>query len=304
MVRGSAGNWACAGARPTLVQEALTPTCLHVAVTGVMTARGALSALLVALGGARVGVGRAVFARRRADGDRDALVLGMDPSARRQVEYDDPGEWWRACFDTSAPPPLSEDRAELAKDDDALLEVGATTFAEHRGVPLHVPGMRICYGLGEVAYDEPGHERSPLRSPPPEEEEGIHRGHEVARVLGAALDQRFHVGDAESRPAHYNRLRQPDAPFDRIRVGDRIGYSSAFRAPDLREFLHDHLFRYREYELMLAVRDAVGALDLEPVACWRRFNGRYVLQLWEREASRAHDGAPSARAPGSTPVAA
>ena len=68
----------------------------------------------------------------------------------------------------------------------------------------------------------------------------------------------------------------------------RGGYSCAFVASDLREFLHDNLFRYREYELMLAVRDATRVLDLEPVVCWRRFRGRYVVQLWEREVSRVH----------------
>ena len=73
-----------------------------------------------------VPVARAVFARHRADGDRDALVRGMEPGARAQVEYDDPGAWWRACFDPSAGPPLSEDRAELARatHQRALLEVG------------------------------------------------------------------------------------------------------------------------------------------------------------------------------------
>ena len=81
------------------------------------------------------------------------------------------------------------------------------------------------------------------------------------------------------------------APLDRIRAGTRVGFSCAFHAADLREFLHNHLFRYREYELMLAVRDTIRALDLEPVVCWRRFSGRYVLQLWERGASQVNQAA-------------
>jgi hypothetical protein len=39
---------------------------------------------------------------------------------------------------------------------------------------------------------------------------------------------------------------------------------------------------------MLALRDAARAVDLMPVVCWRRFTGRYVVQLWERGDSRVH----------------
>jgi hypothetical protein len=264
------------GRLPILVDETLTASCLHLAVTGVKTARHALGLLLETLVGMGVPVARAVFVRTRADGDRDALVRGMDPSARAQVEYDDPDEWWRACFDPQASPPLSEDRAELARDNDALLEVGRTTYAEHRGLPLHLAEIRICYGLADALFADA--------------ESG--RGGDVARVLHAAVEERFCAGDTGAgRPSSYNHLLQTDAPLDRVRVGGRRGYTCAFRAADLREFLHGPLFRYREYELMLAVRDTVRALDLEPVVCWGRFNGRYILQLWERGVSLVHQAA-------------
>ena len=252
------------GRMPILVAETLTEARLHVAVTGVGTAERALGLLLEALAATGVPVARAVFTRLRADGDRDALVRGMDPSAVPQVEYDDPREWWRACFDAEASPPLSEDRAELARDDNALLESGHTTFAERRGLPLHVRAMRICYGLGEARFLEAAGARAT----------------EVAHALRAAIAQRFGPGErGAAPPASYNRLKQTDAPLDSIVAAGRAGYSCAFQSVDLLEFLHDHLFRYREYELMLAVRDVVRALDLEPVVCWRRFSGRYVLQL-------------------------
>jgi hypothetical protein len=270
------------GRMPTLVEETLTSTCLHVAVTGVRTARSALELLLRTLLALGVPMRRAVFARRRADGDRDALVRGMDPTARPEVEYDDAGAWWQACFDAGAPPPMSEDRAELAQDDDALLEMGKTTYAERRGLPLHVPGVRICYGLGAaLGSDDDG---VPTRSGA-----DVSRGEEIARALQGALAERFVGGDeALSRPVHENRYHAPDAPLDRILAGGRAGYSCSFRARDLREFLHDHHYRYREYELMLALRDVARAMDLEPVVCWRRQEGRYVVQLWERSASRVH----------------
>jgi hypothetical protein len=260
------------GQEPTLVEEILTAECLHVAVTGVRSAQGALGLLLSSLTALDVPVSRAVFARLRADGDRDATVRGMDPGARPQVEYDDSADWWRACFDPAAAPPLSEDRVELTHDDNALLEVGDTTYAERRGLPLHVPDVRICYGLADVLF---------------EDEDSESRARDAARVLQVAVEQRFRAGeDASRRPAHYNRGLETDAALDRIRAGERTGYSCAFSASDLREFLHDHLFRYREYELMLALRDTVRALDLEPVVCWRRFKGRYIVQLWDRAGRR------------------
>jgi hypothetical protein len=248
-----------------------------VAVTGVRTAERALALLLDALARTGVPVARVVLTRLRADGDRDALVRGIEPGARPQVEYDDPRTWWEACFDPGAPPPLSEDSAELARDDNALLESGRTTYAERRGLPLHVADMRICYGLAEGTFgDVPST-----------------RGNDVARALRTAIEERFGEGDgAAGPPAFYDRQCRTGASLDAVSVAGRAGYSCAFQCADLREFLHDHLFRYREYELMLAVRDAVRALDLESVVCWRRFSGRYVLQLWERStASRAHRAA-------------
>jgi hypothetical protein len=263
------------GRLPILVDETLTTSRLYVAVTGVRTARHALTLLLDTLVGMGVPVARAVFVRLRADGDRDALVRGMDPTARPQVEYDDPGEWWRACFDPKAAPPLSEDRAELARDNNALLEIDQTTYAEQRGLPLHLSDLRICYGLGDARLAEPSD-----------------RGRDVARVLKTAIGEHFGVGEGGAAPpVCYNRLLERDAPLDRIQAAGRVGYYCVFHALELREFLHTHLFRYREYELMLAIRDTVRALDLEPVVCWRRVNGRYVLQLWERGASQVHQAA-------------
>jgi len=263
-----AAEWG--GVLPDLTHETLTPSCLHVAVTNVGSAREALTGLMAAIADAGVPLRRAIFARVRADGDSGALIRDLDPEARAHVRYKDPGDWWRACFDSALAPPISEDRAELASDDNAILEVAKTTFIERRAMPLHLPAFRICYGLADAAFED-------------ESAEGTARSRDVARVLHAALDARFRAGDESvARPVSYNRLRHNDAALDRIRVGDRIGYSCAFHASHLREFLHDHLFRYREHELMLAARDAARALDLAPVVCWRRFSGRYVLQLWER----------------------
>jgi hypothetical protein len=276
--------WFAARAGAELVDESLTPSALHVAVRAVTDGQLALASLQVGIADAAPSLRRAVYTRAPADRDRDALVLAMDPAARAQVRYEEPAAWLRACFDAGAPPPLSEDVAALESDENALLEVARTTFAERRGMPLHVAGLRVCHGLAELAF-------TPADA----------RTRDVARVFRAALRARF---DGEDAPYPYSSASNQgrDGAIDRIVAGPvdgtrdqdaesgvetlRVGYACAFRATELREFLHDHYFRYREHELMLAARDAALALDLEPVVCWRRFRGRYVVQLWERAAGR------------------
>jgi hypothetical protein len=264
---------------PQLVEQAVSPACAHVAVTGITSAAEPLARFVEALAASGVPVRRALFARLPASSDREALVRQMDPGARPEVHYTDPGDWWRACFDETAAPPLSEDRAELACDDNALVETPETTLAERRGMPLHVPGLRICYGLADWTFED---DRADDGTPSVRAANVV-RARDVSRVLAAALEARFRAGDpAQERPRLYNRLGHAEGPLDRIRAEDRVGYSCAFHAESLREKLHDPFFRYREHELMLALRDAARAVGLAPVVCWRRFTGRYVVQLWER----------------------
>ena len=266
------------GTPPQLENETLVPTCLHLAITGVTTARAPLTTLIDALRRAGVPLHQVILGRFGPDKVRATLLALMDPGAPREARYDDEGAWWRACFDASSAPPLSEDQGELFTDENALIEGviegRGTTFAEHRGLPLHVPGMRICYGVGDFQFTE-----------------GDRRSMEVTRVFRAALDVRFRGCWPEPfegmvRPAAYNVKGQRDGALDRIQKDGKVGYSCLFTTRDLREFLHGHVFRYREYELMLALRDTARALDLEAVVCWKRFTRRYVIQLWERSRSR------------------
>jgi hypothetical protein len=266
------------------VEQALTATCAHVAVTGITRAAEPLARFVEVFAASGVPVRRALFARMPQSCDRQSLVRQMDPGARPEVHYADTGDWWRACFDEGAAPPLSEDRAELAFDENALVETPDTTLAERRGMPLHVPGLRICYGLADWTFED-----DRARAAPPAHDPAAARARDVSRVLGAALDVRFRAGDpSQERPRLYNRLKHADGALDRIRAVDRVGYSCAFHCDSLRERLQDPFFRYREHELMLALRDAARAVDLMPVVCWRRFTGRYVVQLWERGDSRVH----------------
>jgi hypothetical protein len=274
-------SWAAPGeepATPQLEDERLTPTCLHLAITNVTTAKSPVADLIAALEMAKVGLHQVILGRRGPNKMRSTLLSLMDPTATRQTRYDDPRSWWSACFDLSCPPPLSEDLGELFIDENTLLEGKKTTFAEYRGLPLHVAGVRICYGMVDFEFAPDESDRRTL---------------DVTRVFRTALDSRFNgfwrePFEGTMRPAPYNLKQQRDGALDRIRRDGRVGYSCVFTTRDLREFLHGNVFRYREYELMLALRDTVRALDLEPVVCWRRFTRRYVVQMWERKARAVH----------------
>ena len=73
----------------------------------------------------------------------------------------------------------------------------------------------------------------------------------------------------------------------------RTGYAFAYECGDLLQWFSPARMRFRERELMEAVRSAVLALDLEPVIMWSRFQeqlpmlpmGRptvLVVNLWDK----------------------
>ena len=263
---------------PEIEDERLTPNCLHLAITNVSTARQPVASLIVALASARVGLHQVILGRLGPNKVRSTLLSLMDPEASRQAKYDDVGSWWSACFDPESAPPLSEDQGELFIDENALIEGKKTTFAEYRGLPLHVPGMRVCYGMVDFEFAPRENDRRTL---------------DVTHAFRSSLDARFRgcwrePFDGTMRPAPYNLKEERDGVLDRIKKDGRIGYSGLFTTRDLRAFMHGNIFRYREYELMLALRDTVRALGLEPVVCWRRFTRKYVVQMWERGPDEIH----------------
>src|SRR5262249_47982253 len=149
---------------------------------------------LEALAKAGLGPHQMILGRHGPNKVRSTLLSLMDPHGTREARYEDPRAWWRACFDRKSAPPLSEDSGELFTDDNALIEGKRTTFAEYRGLPLHMPGSRICYGMVNFEFD-PG--------------ESDRRTLDVSRVFRAALDSRFRGCWSEPfegtmRPAPYN----------------------------------------------------------------------------------------------------
>jgi len=213
--------WSAPGeplALPQLEDETLTPTCLHLAITNVTSVRQPIASLVAAVARASIGLRQVILARL---GPKRATLLSlMDPDGAREAHYDDPRAWWRACFDPSALAPISEDQGELFTDENALIEGMRTTFAEHRALPLHIAGARICYGLTDFEFDP---------------REGDRRTLDVTRVFRSALDTRFagcweEPYEGTMRPAPYNLKGQRDGTLDRIRKEGRVGHSALFDA--------------------------------------------------------------------------
>ena len=129
-------------------------------------------------------------------------------------------------------------------------------------IPIWDPEVTVRYGIADEVED--------LEWEP--------RATEVARGVLAALSERF--GGAP--PTLWNKSSEANGPVDRIEREGRQGYGFAIQMNDDAMFrTYPGAVRFREYEMVLAMCDAVKALDLEPVVEWSRFDP-YVVNLWER----------------------
>ncbi|MEM7351043.1 MAG: hypothetical protein AAF657_09575, partial [Acidobacteriota bacterium] len=139
---------------------------------------------------------------------------------------------------------------------------GGDLFYEIRGIPMFFEDVRIVYGTPKVDFLE-----------------ADGRSLRVAQVVRRNLRQNF--PDAVS-PTFIDTSGTPNRVSKMKREG-RTGYSFAIRREtDVTPFVvqYPEGFRYREYELLTGIRNAVGELDLEPVIFWHR-SSLYVINLWE-----------------------
>lgn len=166
--------------------------------------------------------------------------------------------FWRSSFDDARPrPPVLDPQGMFSM---IQLEDGSM-LSERRCVLPHEPGVRIGYGLVDV-----------------EDREIDARTHEVGDTVRRCLDLAFPEG---ARPPVFNREAVPDGTIDPISAHGRRGYAFAMQ----REGMiapYPGTFRYREYELLAGLADAVRQLDLAPVIHWSR-DEVYIVNLWERQ---------------------
>ena len=252
-------DWHAAGGQAAFAPIELGPDCATVTFIGTTRPAAAIDALLQELRASPQPLREAVIMRRRVGrGSKLGAVLG--PALPKQRGYKSEGAWWRASFDPKATPPLTEDPAGMfsvvqSESGDRLMEL--------RPVALALPGVRIVYGLADgIDYPRPSQ-----------------RAVEVTKVVTTALRDAF--GGAS--PRLYNADAQPGRPFERIAKDDRRGYVFAISREDEMFALYPRCFRYREYELMCGLVDAIGKLRLEPVIHWLR-DHCFMVNLWERRA--------------------
>lgn len=172
--------------------------------------------------------------------------------------------FWRACFDATRPaPPFLDPQGMFSVL--TLNDGGMVT--ERRSLLPYAPHLRVGYGLASVD-DRPVEERDRQVS------EGIRR----------ALEGSFPAG---ARPPLLNAAGDEDGPCDCIVAYGRRGWRFAVDREAMLA-LYPFDFRYREYELLAGLADAIAALGLAPVIHWDR-GGVYLINLWEagRDATTA-----------------
>lgn len=246
----------------------------HVRVGNLADPRSAVRSLIGELTAAGVRVKDSFFARWqwRPDG-----VMGPypDPDAPRGVTgFTNAREYLDQLWDLDAEPPASELESDLKggffSQDELILE--------HRGAPLHFPGFRVAYGT------------APFREVPADE-----RTEQVRRTLIESFIDGWRTlykapGKGHSRPQPLARDGAIDQ-VDKIECGTRVGYVFSVEAVELLDRPSPSTCRFREYELIEAILDAVTRLGLAPVVTWQRYGtvvlapikrpDTVVVQLWE-----------------------
>lgn len=206
---------------------------------------------------------------------------------RGPVSFPDFDRYWDAVWDLDGVPPRSESPLHLrAGRWDAR---SRTVRLDERLLTLHVPGVRIAYGVLQGGLTDGPTERSEA----------------VAAALEDALRTRFDreriwvfPGDTGWAPP-VPMARDGSVGVEPLEHRGRKGYSFAVDCAPLLQDVGPDVFRYREPELMEAMAEVIRRLDLAPVVLWQRFGDpldvaamagsphpfsptSYLLELWER----------------------
>jgi hypothetical protein len=203
--------------------------------------------------------------------DREEPVAVLDPDApEERTQFPAHADYLQALFDPASLPPASEYESQ---GKGAFETRTGDIVLEDRGVPFHLPPLRIGYGTAQAPFTAVDA-----------------RTHAVRDALGPALTRTF--GDLAGAPVprffdHTGKLGE----VDRIAVAGRVGCGFAFASPELVQRLSTHRFRYREAELFEALTAVIAAAGLAPRVSWQRFGKPFakswkavemhVFQLWE-----------------------
>jgi tetratricopeptide (TPR) repeat protein len=257
----AAAAWASGGATPRISVQGAEGS-LHLVVAGVNEPQKKASAVLRVFKESGLPVREVMLARFTLPEDETSDWHALDDPRMPPCEYyDDNDARWEALFDPRKTAPASEPEGGLF----IMMPNGQGGYVrERRNAQLFVPGVRISYFTPEVDY--------------PEVDAGEPRRAEVQRDVLRSLEHAFRG----ARPPIRDREGQANT-VDVIERTGRRGYAFALEGQTEEMIVHyPGSFRYREYELMIGLRDAIRTLRLAPVINWYREGGLYILNVWER----------------------
>ena len=253
-----------------------------------------LQLLLAELHAARLPVQDVALARFRPATDHGLQFTAgwqavPDPDDPRGPAVFDTFDLYAAAAFDATPPPASESPQHLlAGRWDGR---GQRVVYAERTFTLHLPDVRICYGVLQDGFVAPDARSAAV-------------GEALTDALARRFDRRrvwfFPPGKDPGPPRPFTRDNRPGVePLHAHLAGaPRRGYGFAI---DTHTCLHDvgpGQYRYRENELMEGVADAIRGLGLRPLIMWQRFGNPlpvpahpgwahpmeptvYVLNLWE-----------------------
>lgn len=195
----------------------------------------------------------------RREWDEENEVPGVSVEDDELPEFSYPDSWeefWKNSFDERKPIPYPEDVEGMYS---YMVGQDGDYISELRGSVIYFPDLRISYGLVDIDY-LPYDDASERAS----------------EILQEKLAKYFY-GEV---PAVFNREPEMDGPLDRIEHDGRTGFAFAVKRDNMVEY-YGYGYRYKEYELFLALREVIEELGLTPVIHWDR-RDVYIFNLWEK----------------------
>jgi hypothetical protein len=170
-----------------------------------------------------------------------------------QEVYLDPTQWWEAGFNTQFSAPMSEPinmpQSTAIYKDQKIFEL--------KDSRLFLPDVRVVYGVAGANYISPS---------------------KYCATVMDVIKQHFKTYFNEL-PTLTNRHGKSDK-VDLLFNNHRLGY--AFYVPRQQMVAnYSTSFRFREYEMMLSLRDAINHLHLSPTIHWTK-DKAYLINLWEK----------------------
>ncbi len=249
-------------------ESAFSPTCMlrevagdhiSVIVTNVDQPVRALSLLLELLTSS-FSVAEVVSARWEFPDGHPVAGPVPDPRSRdipMLSTFDTFEDFWAAAWSESGPFP-TPDNGQYLKG--AFVTRERKVVLEQRGMPTWYSDVRVCFG----ALSGNGEEYLPVDD----------AGQRVWVALRDALERRFNrVWRAEGvqRSVPLPTVRSGANGIELVRYQGRTGYAFAIDSQALLQWHAPSTCRYREAEVLDALREVILAQGLAPVLMWRRF---------------------------------